>query len=57
MSKQAVEDFKKTQKLRNEFDLYLIKKGYRHCLRCDKEFLSQDVKAQRMCNECRVKNY
>lgn len=57
MSAQAVEDLRKTRKLRGELGLYQITNGYKSCLRCNKNFLSQDIKAQRMCIDCRLKNY
>jgi len=45
--------------IREYHGMRVIKKGYKHCLRCDNVFISEDVKRQYMCPACRsqVKDY
>jgi late competence protein required for DNA uptake (superfamily II DNA/RNA helicase) len=34
-------------------DMPPIRTGKRECLRCEKSFISEDLKNQKMCNYCR----
>jgi len=38
--------------LRKKLGMKKIVRGVRRCLRCNKEFESEDVKANRMCGSC-----
>ena len=39
-------------KVRSAVNIEPISRGYRKCLRCDKEFFSLDLKSNKMCSSC-----
>jgi len=39
-------------RVREREGLHVIVKGKRRCLRCDKKFMSEDIKTNRICNNC-----
>jgi hypothetical protein len=53
MSEATIQDLRTIKKLRAELGLSPIRKGYRDCLSCGKNFLSQDLLNQKTCNHCR----
>jgi formylmethanofuran dehydrogenase subunit E len=40
------------KKIREHFGISAIKTGYRDCLRCDREFYSDDLKLNKICGVC-----
>jgi len=43
-------------KFRSSLNLPTIKSGHRGCIRCDRDFFSNDLRCERMCVECREKS-
>lgn len=50
---QAEKDYKQIIDLRTSSGLYVLKTGLRLCLKCDREFMSSDLRLNRMCNNCK----
>lgn len=47
-----IESANKFRKMKG-IDMAPIRTGKRECLRCEKVFISEDLKNQKMCNYCR----
>lgn len=52
--KNAKTDAAKLKKIRSDLGLREIKSGKRACLKCDRNFLSQDLANNKMCDNCRT---
>lgn len=46
-------DFSKVSDLRKAFGLQEIRRGYRECLMCVREFFSHDLVNMKCCGKCR----
>lgn len=46
-------EYLEIQKARKKIGLPPVKMGYKNCLRCDKNFYSEDLKNQHNCDNCR----
>lgn len=57
MSESKVQDMNKVADLRNHYGLPPVRRGYRDCLMCDRDFFSQDLSNQKCCNSCRDPGY
>jgi|WetSurSiteA1Bulk_404760.scaffolds.fasta_scaffold237463_1 hypothetical protein len=49
----AKENKESIKKVRKDFSLRIIRTGERYCLRCGIKFVSEDLLAQKMCENCR----
>lgn len=49
-------DLKEINACRKSMNLAPLMMGDRNCLRCDKKFYSEDLKNQKICENCREKN-
>ena len=51
------ESRKLTNNFRKSLGMRKIKRGKRECLGCEKPFKSQDVRNNRLCDKCKIKNH
>lgn len=52
-SEAHIRDVKQIKALRAALGLPPVRKGYRTCLCCNRNFLSEDLANQKTCNHCR----
>lgn len=50
---KKVDEAKEIQDVRRIHGLRLVKMGFQLCLTCDKQFFSEDLCRQKMCDNCR----
>lgn len=53
LTKGKLKELKEIARCRKENGLSPLKIGVRECLRCLKEFVSEDMKNQHLCSPCR----